>query len=204
MKKRFCRKKPFFGSGLSIAIGSVAGIAMAVLGATSAKASVTYDYTGNDFTNATGEYTVTDKVTGSITFATPLPASLSFPTFELPTSFSFMDGVQVITNSSAVSIEFVLGTDVAGNINQWLIDISSITGRITTTNEFLFPPPIVGDTAHHNFASPSFGSDPGIAGKWRIASAVPEPSTWAMLILGFAGVGFMAYRRNSKPALSAA
>jgi hypothetical protein len=27
---------------------------------------------------------------------------------------------------------------------------------------------------------------------------VPEPSTWAMMILGFAGVGFMAYRRKSK------
>jgi hypothetical protein len=25
------------------------------------------------------------------------------------------------------------------------------------------------------------------------ASAVPEPSTWAMMILGFAGIGFMAY-----------
>jgi hypothetical protein len=29
-----------------------------------------------------------------------------------------------------------------------------------------------------------------------IAGAVPEPSTWAMLILGFAGIGFMAYRRR--------
>jgi hypothetical protein len=27
-------------------------------------------------------------------------------------------------------------------------------------------------------------------------SAVPEPSTWAMMILGFFGVGFMAYRRK--------
>jgi PEP-CTERM motif-containing protein len=26
--------------------------------------------------------------------------------------------------------------------------------------------------------------------------AVPEPSTWAMMILGFVGVGFMAYRRH--------
>nr|WP_283807286.1 PEPxxWA-CTERM sorting domain-containing protein [Bradyrhizobium lablabi] len=25
---------------------------------------------------------------------------------------------------------------------------------------------------------------------------MPEPSTWAMMILGFAGVGFMAYRRK--------
>lgn len=35
-------------------------------------------------------------------------------------------------------------------------------------------------------------------------AAVPEPSTWAMMILGFVGLGFMAYRRKSKPALMAA
>jgi hypothetical protein len=29
-------------------------------------------------------------------------------------------------------------------------------------------------------------------------AAVPEPSTWAMMILGFAGVGFMTYRRSRK------
>jgi hypothetical protein len=28
-------------------------------------------------------------------------------------------------------------------------------------------------------------------------SAVPEPSTWAMLLLGFAGIGFVAYRRKN-------
>jgi len=31
--------------------------------------------------------------------------------------------------------------------------------------------------------------------------AVPETSTWAMMILGFAGVGFMAYRRKTQGAL---
>ena len=29
-----------------------------------------------------------------------------------------------------------------------------------------------------------------------VVTGVPEPSTWAMLILGFAGVGFMVYRRS--------
>jgi PEP-CTERM motif len=29
-------------------------------------------------------------------------------------------------------------------------------------------------------------------------SAVPEPSTWAMMILGFAGVGYLAYRRRNQ------
>jgi hypothetical protein len=33
---------------------------------------------------------------------------------------------------------------------------------------------------------------------------VPEPSTWAMLLIGFAGVGFAAYRRKNKMALNVA
>jgi hypothetical protein len=35
-------------------------------------------------------------------------------------------------------------------------------------------------------------------------AAVPEPSTWAMMVLGFAGIGFMTYHRKNKPALMAA
>lgn len=52
------------------------------------------------------------------------------------------------------------------------------------------------------FSSTDFGNnDPIIDGalfeQIAAASAVPEPSTWAMMLLGFAGVGFMAYRRSS-------
>jgi len=43
----------------------------------------------------------------------------------------------------------------------------------------------------------------GIVDLARI-SAVPEPSTWAMMILGFAAIGFMAYRKKNKMALNAA
>lgn len=32
-------------------------------------------------------------------------------------------------------------------------------------------------------------------------SAIPEPATWAMMIIGFCGLGMMAYRRKSKAAL---
>jgi PEP-CTERM motif len=56
---------------------------------------------------------------------------------------------------------------------------------------------------------PTFAIDPSFAQQYSIVfspsiGAVPEPSTWAMMILGFAGVGFMAYRRKSKPILMAA
>ena len=41
------------------------------------------------------------------------------------------------------------------------------------------------------------------ATKWSIrpisTSAVPEPSTWAMMLLGFAGLGFAGYRRTREP-----
>jgi hypothetical protein len=42
-----------------------------------------------------------------------------------------------------------------------------------------------------------FGSFEETLGTGSITAAVPEPSTWAMMILGFAGVGFMAYRRRT-------
>jgi hypothetical protein len=49
-------------------------------------------------------------------------------------------------------------------------------------------------------AGGSFIFSPGVFSP-GIPGAVPEPSTWFMMILGFAGIGFMAYRRKSKPAL---
>ena len=45
--------------------------------------------------------------------------------------------------------------------------------------------------------------DTDIAGTITAVAAVPEPSTWAMMIFGFAGLGFMGYRRKSKMALTA-
>jgi PEP-CTERM motif len=38
------------------------------------------------------------------------------------------------------------------------------------------------------------------SGTVTAVSGVPEPSTWAMMILGFCGVGFMAYRRKQNGA----
>jgi hypothetical protein len=39
---------------------------------------------------------------------------------------------------------------------------------------------------------------------FSLASSVPEPSTWAMLLIGFAGIGFMAYRRRKDATLRGA
>jgi hypothetical protein len=36
-----------------------------------------------------------------------------------------------------------------------------------------------------------------VQGSVSTFSAVSEPSTWAMMIVGFCGLGFMAYRRKN-------
>jgi PEP-CTERM motif len=50
-------------------------------------------------------------------------------------------------------------------------------------------------------SSNSFEFDNVVAGG---ASAVPEPSTWAMLLLGFTGLGYAAFRRSKAPILAMA
>jgi hypothetical protein len=45
---------------------------------------------------------------------------------------------------------------------------------------------------------------PGIAALDFASPAVPEPSPWAMMILGFAGLGLAGYRRSRKGAAFAA
>jgi hypothetical protein len=67
---------------------------------------------------------------------------------------------------------------------------------------------VVGDAANSVFASvdPTLSVPDGYSIFFSEGiSAVPEPSTWAMMILGFAGIGWMAYRRKQNgPALRVA
>ena len=60
------------------------------------------------------------------------------------------------------------------------------------------------DTGHPGISEVTIGATGSIGFEFLppgtnfiLTAAVPEPSTWAMMILGFAGVGFMAYRRRN-------
>jgi hypothetical protein len=62
------------------------------------------------------------------------------------------------------------------------------------------PPGTVDATFVADVWSPGTGGAglTGPVGALNPVAAVPEASTWAMMILGFMGVGFMAYRRKSQ------
>jgi hypothetical protein len=51
--------------------------------------------------------------------------------------------------------------------------------------------------------NPAFGTNPSteaLLGSGTITAAVPEASTWAMMILGFLGLGVLGYRRQTRDA----
>lgn len=51
--------------------------------------------------------------------------------------------------------------------------------------------------------SVTFGNDPSInafeTSNFSVGSAVPEPATWAMMLIGFGGIGFSMRRRRRNP-----
>jgi hypothetical protein len=105
------------------------------------------------------------------------------------------------------------GTGLPDNVVQFFSAINGYQGELQLTfkNALTSPgiDPIVGGLGGPSWeCGVGFGCPPYSGTPIRFvsndaasfASAVPEPATWAMLIIGFLGVGLMAYRRKSKPA----
>jgi hypothetical protein len=92
-------------------------------------------------------------------------------------------------NSSLLSTTIAHDNAVGGNLNWTLYSGSFIANSESTTLNF----------------NTLFGQNNGGIMLDAVAvSAVPELSTWAMMLIGFAGVGFVAYRRSKKAAAAAA
>jgi hypothetical protein len=91
---------------------------------------------------------------------------------------------------------FPIGTSFTGGTSVVDLDTSGIAVSTTLGNYHIF-----GGGSPFSTGTLS-GNDidevgPGGFGVGTLAvSAVPEPSTWAMMILGLMGVGFLAYRRK--------
>ena len=50
-----------------------------------------------------------------------------------------------------------------------------------------------GGTAYFALEEPLTGANGGIN-----VGGVPEPGTWAMMLIGFAGLGFLSYRKSKR------
>jgi hypothetical protein len=198
---------------LVAALCSRLGIASMLLASLtgSASADVVYTYTGNaaqyDYGTLAG-CVGTCEITGSFTLSAPLSANLAYATTINATSFSFTNGIFSIDNTNAIFSSgynslIRVSTDATGAIQDWYVAL--VRGPDDyNVNIAIFSCSLCGQDGVYNYEPYLVGyafnsSSPGV---WTV-TGVPEPSTWAMMIFGFAGVGFMAYRRKSKPALMA-
>jgi hypothetical protein len=177
--------------------------------------AVTYTYTGNTFLYIGGVGGVS-HVSGSFDVSSALTANTTYSNLSgVITSYDFTDGRTTWTSSSSSPIEFAITTDAHG-IASWQIDITDPHRDeiITQSSSYAGTGGVLDSTNLYNnyvaysYAPGNSNGEQGVQGTWTATAAlttdVPEPSTWAMMILGFAGIGFMAYRRKAKPALMAA
>lgn len=177
--------------------GVLAAVALALavqVGDAKANVLTTFDVNVNYTYPTTGSFSGT--MTVDVTAGQIVSADIVFPGFPQPLTY--------ILNSVPVA-DWLVDIGGAADYNHNFVEL-----EFTTTN----PHSLIGFTGGTIFAdgvAQTFNGSGCVAGcgspgtfTGTISPAVPEPSTWAMMILGFAGIVLMTYRRKSKPALVAA
>jgi len=163
-----------------------AGLALLVAVPEAATATV-FDYTVNGFENAAGTL---NPLTGFIDVdatSTGAGAIIDYDLLANGNEFKF-DGITL--QQALGGTFFLLGSNGLKSFALSLEDTTTLFSGLPTTIDS---------------ATSGIGGEGSFEGTLTLAAAVPELSTWAMMILGFCGLGFMAYRRKQNvPAFNVA
>ena len=150
----------------------------------------------------------TDKGTTGGVFAAPLGMGNDPAT---GTTYFGVEGgsSELATWSTPQTSLTIYWGSIDGNVAENNLNSLAFSDGFTLTGANLVPPALgmgnetdpldnqlVTITGLSPFTSVVFSST-GNAFEFSLA-AVPEPSTWAMMALGFVGLGYVAFRRNSK------
>jgi hypothetical protein len=136
------------------------------------------------------------SISRSLTLTGNTPYTLSFD-FYAPQNGRdnpFDASLVATLNGSAISSVFSADSLTDG----WNYYSTTFTSSLATLYDFALNFQGGGSTAA-DFVVDNVSIAPVLS----IAAAIPEPSTWAMMLFGFASIGFVAYRRKSRPALMA-
>jgi hypothetical protein len=174
----------------------------------------TVSATSSPITRSAGAYSYTAAVETTNFFGAGTTADPWLSTNTATDSITFFNFGPSI---SAIGANFfgseINGTFKSGDIALSLTDSLGVTFHTiinATTSSFIG---FVSDGTITSLTVEAVQPSPGSGFLWPtvdnltlaqgLTSAVPEPSTWAMMILGFAGVGFMTYRRRKTSARAA-
>jgi hypothetical protein len=176
-------------------LGSVVGLCLALgfVMPGSARADIIYDYTLVDGTYSSGNITGTLTVDGTTNTVTNVDLTttgkynfhFNIVSLQFLNSGFWIVSTRDVLNSA--SLEFALDSPA-----------SLFSGQATLNHTG----PDAGRIFPTNCVALSCSDGNPLGGTFTLSSttisAVPEPSTWAMLILGFVGVGFVASRRKKQ------
>lgn len=206
--------------------GLLALIALSCLSMPSAEASVvTFDYTAT-VTSLTGVSVpgIGTTVHASVTFdtaalpwqSTPTSANYANPIVSLSynsqlvplagSSVAIWNNYTPAGGTPYIDTFYINAMTTAGETFDLFISatLASPPSLLTSTGLPNQPPNLALDTEDFfRFNDGKGGSFRGDITSITMASPVPEASTWAMLLLGFAGVGCVAYRRREQRTLAA-
>jgi hypothetical protein len=187
----------------------VAGSAVLGAGGTAAiGATTTYDvtFTSTDFESfPAGETAPVDPVTGSFTITfdptqTYLNETAGITLTGLNISLGSSLGFDYSPTGPGADELFVGGIEDGVKFVQFSPATNDFVLQITTFtaspafNQVVYAQIAAGD---FQFFSPGAGEG-GSSTVTPVTPGVPEPSTWAMMLVGFAGVGFLGYRQAAK------
>jgi hypothetical protein len=191
--------------------GAAVAVALMMALVHSPALATTYNYVGNPYTHNDDPVSFGTNMTASVTFdfdTAAFTGTITLGAGSHITDLFLKSGLYSVSTSQqfAALTGSWITLDNGAVTNWWLDMIQHPAGvpDMLTANQSA-------PARTRDFLDPIYGNQPppnpwafveNSPGIWT--AAVPEPSTWAMMILGFAGVGFMAYRRKSKRTLMAA
>jgi hypothetical protein len=174
---------------------SISGITFDVSGLTSTSSFSQSLNTTPSGATAYGDGNLVNVVTGGTPVVSPFVGTSdhwtgtnSGTTIDLTTISSHVDDMIVGASPTPNTGGFANFDPYIYHVGTFTIDATFNSDSFTISNvQFAF------GTGPDNTLAGSRGGFP--------VGSIPEPSTWAMMILGFFGVGFVAYRRKSQMSL---
>jgi hypothetical protein len=165
-------------------------------------ATATINYTGNFFTSSIPYLTNLNSTPGNPGLNGLDPSQSITATFNPFTvapgttqGFTFLTIFNESTDAVLVSDAFAAPSSTGAFIAANTLTANTVYGFELDYSDRLFDGIL--NTTDNSFTQQGFDVRTDGTFTTGAIGAVPEPSTWAMMILGFCGVGFMAYRRKN-------
>lgn len=177
-----------YGVALAIAAAALPGTAQAAqVVAADTTVETTFKQTGNNFTIGFSDSALTNPFTELLTFSTDVAGLLKIRVETTATDDSNnVDFSNVFLTGTGLSAPIALSQLIGDPDDTFISNLISVGAGTYTLN-------IEGTPGR------SAGSISGTVA-FNAVAAVPEPGTWALMLLGFGAIGFSMRRRRSQTA----